>query len=472
MTRRAFAGALTVSLLSGCARSQEPDIATVELPDAYEAAPGQAPVEPVPWQDYFHDPQLVELITVALKHNYDLQIALQRIELARAGVTQATGARLPQVGLDVGAGVRKFGLYTMDGAGNAETNIRPGQIVPVHYPVFYLGLEASWEANLAGRLRHMQESAKAQYLATVEGTNLVITALVSDVAMAYYELAALDQSLEVLTETVTRQQEALEAMRIQKTAGRTTELAVQQFAAQVADTRALQAELQQQARTAENQLNLLVGRLPQSIDRRENALTDQLEDPAPLGVPSDLLRNRPDIRAAEHQMRAAKFDVKAARAAFYPSLRLTSTLGYEAFNPRFLFATPESLAYSVAAGLVAPLINRKAIKAAFEAASATQVQAMYEYQRAILTAFVEVANSLAAIEQVETIVEQRRAQLEAVAETIDTADLLFRAGQASYLEVLTAQQNALAAELELIEALKLERQSRILLYKAVGGGWR
>lgn len=472
MVWKAFAVALGIFLCSSCAPSQKPDVAKVKLPDAYETAPDQRPLEPIPWKDYFQAPQLVQLITLALKHNYDLQIALQRIEVARAGVRQATGSWLPQVGLAVGGGVQKFGLYTMDGAGNATTDIRPGQPVPVHLPNFYLGLEASWEANLAGRLRHLQESAKAQYLATVEGTNLVITALVSDVAVAYYELAALDRSLEVLEQTIAHQEEALEAMRIQKAAGRTTELAVQQFAGQLANTRALEAELKQQARTVENQLNLLVGRLPQSIRRPKDALTQQVENPVPLGVPSDLLRNRPDIRAAEHRMRAAKWDAKAARAAFYPSIRITSGVGYEAFNPRFLFSTPESLAYSVAAGLVAPLVNRGAIRAQFKAASAIQVQAMCEYQSTILKAFVEVANSLAAVEQVNEIIEHRRAQLDAVGETVATADLLFKAGQATYLEVLTAQQNVLAAELELIEALKIQRLSDLLLYKALGGGWR
>lgn len=212
MAKNTLARALCVLVLSGCARSQGPDVPTVQLPDEYEATPGQTSLAPIPWRDYFQDPKLVELITLALQHNYDLQIALQRIEVARAGVRQATGARLPQVGLGVGAGVRKFGLYTMDGAGNAGTEIRPGQNVPVHLPNYSLGLEASWEANLWGRLRHLQESAKAQYLATVEGTNLVLTSLVSDVAAAYFELAALDQSLEVLQETVSHQEDALETM--------------------------------------------------------------------------------------------------------------------------------------------------------------------------------------------------------------------------------------------------------------------
>lgn len=472
MVRRAFAPALAILVCSSCAPKKKVDVPEVELPATYAEAPDGRSIEPIPWKKYFRDPQLVDLLELAVEHNYDLQIALQRIEVARAGVRQATGAWVPQVGLSAGAGVRKFGLYTMDGAGNASTDITPGQTVPVHLPDFYVGLQASWEVNLAGRLHHLQESAKAQYLATIEAANLVITSLVSDVAVAYYELAALDRSLAVVEQTLVRQEAALEAMQVQKAAGLTNELAVQQFAGQLADTRALQAKLVQQQRTVENQLNLLVGRLPQSIRRPEDALTTDVEDIAPLGVPSDLLRNRPDIRAAEHRLQAAKWDVKAARAAFYPSIRITSGVGYQAFDPKFLFATPESIAYSVAGGLVAPLVNRAAINAQFETANALQVQAMYEYQSTILRGFIEVATSLATVEQVDQIVEHRRQQFEALGETIATADLLFQAGQASYLEVLTAQQKVLAAELELIEARKIQRLSRLLLYKALGGGWR
>jgi multidrug efflux system outer membrane protein len=466
ITRRAFTVALGILLCPACAPSRKANVREVKLPDAFGSAAGQASSAPIPWNEYFSDPQLVELVTLAVKHNYDMLIALQRIEVARAGVRQATGEYVPQVGLSAGVGIRKFGLYTMDGAGNAATEITPGQTVPVHLPNFHLGLQASWEINLAGRLRHLKEAAKARYLATVEGANLVITSLVADVAVAYYELAA------VVRQTLVRQETALEAMRVQKAAGITNELAVQQFAGQLADTRALQAKLEQQARTIENQLNLLVGRLPQSIGRPADALTREVEEPPMLGVPSDLLRNRPDVRAAEHRMHAAGWDVKAARAAFYPSIRITSGIGYEAFNPRFLFPTPASIAYSVAGGLVAPLVDRRGITAQFETASALQVQAMYEYQSTILHGFVDVASSLVTVEQIDAVVEHRTAQLDALGETIATADLLFAAGQASYLEVLTAQQNALAAELKLIEALKIQRLSRLLLYKALGGGWR
>lgn len=464
---------LSVLVALSCAPSRKPpEVAEVKLPDTYASAPEAEPLLPIPWQDYFRDPQLVQIIQQGVGQNFDVRIALQRIEVARAGVRQATGARLPEVALVAGAGIRKFGLYTMDGAGNAGTAISPGRTVPVHLPDFYVGLQASWEVDIWGRLRHLKDAAVAQYLETVEGTNLVLSNVVSEIALAYFELAALDGSIEILEQTTKRQADALDLMRIQKVAGRVNELAVQQFAGQLASTRALEAGSKQQARHVENRLSLLAGKVPHQIARPRDALTHHTEDAVPMGVPSDLLRNRPDIRAAELRVRAAGGDLKAARAAFYPSIDITGSVGYQAFSPRFLFSTPESIAYSLAGGLVAPLVNRSAIRAQFDQASALQVQALYEYQKSILEGFTEVANSLASVERASEIVAQRRAQRDAVAETVTTADLLFQTGNATYLEVLTAQQNTLAADLELVEALKSERIARVLLYKALGGGWR
>lgn len=190
------------------------------------------------------------------------------------------------------------------------------------------------------------------------------------------------------------------------------------------------------------------------------------------GVPSDLLRNRPDIREAELQVQASRFDLAAARRAFYPTLSITADIGYRAFEPRYLFATPASIVSSIAGGLVAPLVNRRALEAELAAAEASQLQAIFEYQRVLLTSVGEVAMGLSALEQTARVVEQRRQKKAAVAGTIETADALFRAGKATYLDVLLAQQSTLEAELELIEALRDHRIASVRLYRALGGGWR
>lgn len=423
------------------------------------------------WRDWLGDDDLNHLVAEALRGNQNLLIALQRVESARAGVRAATGELLPQVGLALGAGVRKFGLYTMDGAGNATTEITPGRLVPVQLPNFTVGLQSVWEVDLWGRLRNQRKAAVAQYLASLDGTNLVLTSLVADVASAYFDLLALDQVVDVLRRSAAQQAHGLEIVRLQKLAGRTNELAVQQFEAQVADTHAREGEAVQQVVERENQINVLLGRYPQSVRRRRAGLFVDPPAPASAGVPSDLLRNRPDVRAAEQGVRAARFDVKAARAAFFPTLTITAGAGYDAFDTGLLFNTPESLAYQAAGGLVAPLVNRLALEAQFIGAKANQIEAMYEYQRTVLTAYTEVVNALSNVRQSDDVLAARRRQKDALELSVATADALYRAGKATYLEVLLAQQNALQADVELAEAFRRRRVANVDVYRALGGAW-
>lgn len=469
MIRRASIAA--VALLASCApAATHVAVREVPLPARFEGGSAGPSAGQLDWRAFFADESLSALIGQALDDNFDVKIALQRIEVARADIQRASGQRLPKLSAVATGAIRKYGTYTMDGAGNAATDITPGRRVPEHLPDLFAGVQATWEADLWKRLASLSGSAKARYLATIEGTNLVITNLVAAIAIAYYELVALDRIEAVLAQTLARQEQALEIMRLEKQAGRTNELAVQQFAAQLAGTRALSAATQQQKRILENQLNLAIGRVPQPIARTAGALDRELVVTA--GVPSDLLRNRPDIRQAEHAVAASKFDVAAARAAFYPRLTISASLGYQAFDPRFLVTTPESIAYGLVGSLVAPLVNRRGIQAAFAAAKATQLQAMYGYQRAVLTAFIEVATELYTLEQSAQIVTHQRRKREAAAQTVDIADALFRAAKATYLDVLLSQQATLDAELELIRAQRDQHLARIRLYRALGGGWR
>jgi len=460
-------------LASGCAAHVDAVVQERPLPQAFPAAdavsegPSSAALS---WREWFAHERLNGLIEEALQGNQDLLIAVQRIEMARASVTSATGALLPTVDVTAGAGLRKFGLYTTDGAGNATTDIAPGQPVPLHLPDFGVGLQSAWEVDLWGRLRSQRQSATAQYLATVEARTLVQTSLVAEVASGYYDLVMSDHTLEVLRKAVERQEQALGIVKLQKEAGRSTELAVQQFEAQLAETKALARAASQRVLESENRLNLLLGRYPTQIERDRDVLFAEPPRALSAGVPSELLRNRPDVRQAELLVEASKFDLKAARAAFFPSLNLSATVGLQAFNPDYLVRVPESVAYSVLGGLIAPLVNRAGIKAQFESAKANQLQAMYEYQRTVLSAYVEVVNALADVQNTEEVLSHRRSQKAAVEGAITSADVLYRAGKASYLEVLLAQQSALQAELDLLEAARQRRTALVSAYRALGGG--
>jgi multidrug efflux system outer membrane protein len=468
--QRAWVGAAALLLL-GCApkASAAPEQA---VPARFDVGAAVGPsIGQLPWRGYFQEPLLVALIDEGLENNRDLAMAMQRIEQTRAGVMATTGAMLPKVDAVIGAGVRKFGLYTMDGAGNATTDILPGRRVPVNLGDFNVGLQASWEADVWGRLRNRRKAARAQFLASVEGAHAVRTTLVADIATAWYELQALGHIRDVVARSIASQERALEVVRIQREAGRASVLAIQQFEAQLEETRGLDVDLEQQAKALENGLNALLGRFPTPIDRSLPLAFEPVPGVA-AGLPSELLQLRPDVRQAEHEVAAAKFEVKAARAEFFPRLTLSAGVGLQAFNPAYLVRLPESIAYSVAGGLVAPLVNRKGIRASFQWADAAQLEAMYNYQQVVLNAFAEASTSLAELQATERLILHKQGQKAAVERSVATADLLFRAGKAMYLEVLLAQQAALGADLTLIDAWRRQRLASVAVYKALGGGWQ
>ena len=470
--RSLFAVSLLSTALQGCSLNTELSVPEQALPAAFPEQSGDVTIAQIDWQHYFSDPDLLRLIDTAVANNPDLQIALQRIETARSSVKLANAAMLPQVNLILGGGVQKFGLYTMDGAGNASTEITPGRIVPENYTDMFLGLQSSWEIDVWGKLENQRKAAAANYLASIDASNFVIANLVADVAMYYNELLALDQQLDIVRLTIAKQQEALEIVKLQKETGRANELAVRQFHAQLLDTQALEKNLLQQIAERENNLNFLLGRYPQTITRSKSAFFGELPKEVHVGIPSQLLVNRPDVRAAEQQIEASKFDLQAAKAAFYPNFNITAALGFQAFNAEFLFTSPASLAYSLMGTLVAPIINMKSLEAAFNTAQANQLSAMYNYQKAILNAYVEVANQLSNIKNLQQAGELKKQQSEVLKQSVDAANELYKSARASYLEVLLAQQSALQTSLQLIEATKQQRLATIGIYKALGGGWK
>lgn len=441
------------------------------IPNSFNTNSDSLGIAKINWKTYFNDPVLSDLIDTALVNNVDLNIAFQKIEIARAGVKTAKGALVPQISAGINGGVRRFGRYTMDGAGNISTEMTPGKIVPVNLPDIFLGFQSSWELDLWGKLKSKHQSAINQLLASTEGAKAVTAALVSDIAVSYYELLALDHELEIIRQTIQRQKDALEVVKLQKETGRTNELAVQQFQAQLINTRSVEKELLQQITEFENRINFLLGRFPQKIERKKEVLLAEIPAQIKTGLPSELLLNRPDIQEAELQLSASKFDLKSAKAAFLPGMNLTAGLGYQAFKPEYLFMTPASVTYTALGGLIAPLVNRNALKANFNAAKANQLSAMYNYQKSILVGYTEVINQLSAIQNLRDLSSLKKEQNSVLNNSVEMSSELFRTGRASYLEVLLAQQNSLQAKLELINVNKRQHIAAVHVYKALGGGW-
>jgi outer membrane protein, multidrug efflux system len=465
---------LTLILLFtwGCTSTRKLEPGVVKLPESFGGVNDSISSASRGWREYFRDPGLTVLIDTALKNNLDVLTAFQRIEMARSNVRMSKGAMLPMVSAYASAAQRKFGLYTMDGAGNITTPIDGEELVPIHLPDYYVGFQASWELDIWGKLRNRKVAALSRYLASVEGRNWAITNLVSEVASNYYELLSLDQQLDIIKETIALQENAFNIITIQKQAGKANELAVKQFEAQFINSKALELEMKQAILETENKINFLLGRYPQPIARSKSLLTSYVVVNPDIGLPSDLLRFRPDVKQAELDLLAAKADVRSARAAFYPSLNITGTYGFQAFKTAYLFTSPQSTAYTLLGGLTAPLINRSAIKAEFRNAKASQIEAMYNYQKAVLNGYIEVYNELFSIRNLDSVYTLKNREVELLNQSIETSSELFRTGRANYLEIIITQQNALQARLDLVNLRKRQFDSSLNLYKALGGGWQ
>ncbi|MEX6691110.1 TolC family protein [Danxiaibacter flavus] len=467
--------AIFIIISSGCKVAAPVQMPVVkEIPDTFGLRKDSFSMATVPWRDFFTDPQLKMLIDTAIKNNPDLLIAIQRIEVARAQVALSRGAMLPSLDGIASAGFDKYGKYTMNGVGNDDTNLSPNitkeQHIPSPTPDYFLGLRSSWEIDVWGKLRERNKAAIARLLASEKGRQYVVTELVAEVASMYYSLLALDNELVIIKRNIELQEKAVEIVQAQKAGGRATELAVQQFAAQLLNTRAIEFRTRQYLTATENQLNAIIGRYPQKIERDSSIMKQGLPTNLQVGLPADLLLNRPDIQEAEFSLRAAEADVKAARAAFLPSLTLSPYVGFNSFNASMFF-NPASIAFGLIGGLTAPIFNNNQIKAGYAIANATNKEAVYQYQKAILNGFSETMTNLSNIYNNEQSFSLKEKEVSELAKAVSTANELYLTGYASYLEVITAQKGVLEAELQLTNQKKDIFQAMISLYRTLGGGW-
>lgn len=418
------------------------------------------------WNTFFADPHLRALIGTALANNQELKMSLQEALIAKYEIMARTGEYQPRVGAGAHVGSDKVGRDTPQGRANEASGVpEPTQMIGA-------GVSASWEVDVFKKLRNAAGAARFRYLASLEGRKFIITQLVAEIARAYYELVALDRQLEVLESNIELQRSALEVVRLEKQAGRVTQLAVQRFEAEMLKNQSSQFQLEQRIVEVENLLNFLVGRFPQRVPRDSRGLDRPLPDVVQTGIPSQLLENRPDVKQAELQLEAAKLDVKAAKARFYPSLSIDAGVGYESFNAAHLVRTPDSLFYGVGANITAPLLNRKAIEADYNAANAEQLHAVLNYERAILRAFTDVANQLSMAKNLNESYQRESAQVETLNRSVDVSNILFRSARADYMEVLLTRRDALESQMDLIETRLRQHISLVNIYHALGGGWR
>ncbi|WP_107037353.1 TolC family protein [Brumimicrobium mesophilum] len=423
------------------------------------------------WKEFFTDAQLINLIDTALRNNQELNIILQEIEISKYEIGAKKGEYLPTVSGYVGAGVDKVSRYTRDGAVEATTDIIPGKEFPEPLQDYVVGVRAEWEVDIWKKLRNGKKAAVSRYLSSVSGKNFIVTHLVSEIASEYYELLALDKQLIRVNQNIDLQTNALRIVKQQKESAKVTELAVRRFEAQLYSTQSLRFEIEQSIVETENKINFLVGRFPQPVLRNASTFNDSITRVISDGLPSQLLDNRMDIKQAELELASNKLDVKIAKAQFYPSLGLSAGIGLQAFDPTFIVKNPESILFSLAGDLVAPLINRAGIKAQYYSANARQLQSIYEYEKTILTAYIEVRNQLSKIENLNKSYEFKAKEVDALNESIKISNTLFKSARADYLEILLTQEETIDAQFELIEIKKAQLNAMVNTYVALGGGW-
>lgn len=441
-----------------------------ELPAIKNAVFPTQKTDTLLWNQITSDALLNDYIDSAIRNNYNIQMAYQKLEQLRQVRVQTKGALLPQVNLGAAGSLRKFGLYTMDGAGNIVTEMVPGKLVPIDLPDIYTGIQASWEADIRGKLKNLDRAALTRFLAGTDGIQFVVSGIISDVIVSYYQLITKDNELRVIRESAEKEKEALDFIRAQKDAGKTNELVVQQFTAQYYNLKVLEREVMQEIVKEENRFNFLLGRYPQQVKRNSETLyyTDSIWRGK---INSYVLLNRPDIQAAEKSVAAARLDVMAARASFYPSFNINVNAGLQAFGFNYFFIAPESIMYQLGGNLLSPLINKSSLRAQYGYTKAAHSDAILQYRQSLLTAFMEVSDDVSELKHLENIKQLSENKLSEYRKAVESSFDLYKAARVSYLDVLISQQNALQANLELIRIYQRSRVTQVKLFRNLGGRW-
>ncbi|HWW01151.1 MAG TPA: efflux transporter outer membrane subunit [Candidatus Acidoferrum sp.] len=448
--------------LAGCAVGPNYKLPAVSAPAGFRGATTDVSTNSLadlPWWSVFKDPVLQDLIQVALTNNYDLRITLTRVDQARAIQAQARSQFMPQVGYGAEAnrGRNEF-LGTPTPNGGQTGNSYVG------------GFEALWEIDLWGRVRRMNEAARANFMATQEGRRAVMISVVSGVARAYFELLELDEQLVIAQRTRDSYQRTLKLFSDQHAGGLASKLEVSRAELALRTVTATVPEIERQIALKENEINTLLGRNPGPIARTSTLLAQEMPVEIPVGLPSTLLERRPDVRATEHQVRSANAEIGVAIGDFFPRIGLTTIYGGTSTDLDKLLKSEANLwsAAATAAGLVftgGRLTGRyRQTKGAFE-------QARLSYQQTALSAFREVSDALISHSRYE---DERVEQSQAVGagrEAVELATVRYKEGKASYYEVLEAQQQLFPAENTLSRIEAARRLAVIQLYKALGGGW-
>jgi NodT family efflux transporter outer membrane factor (OMF) lipoprotein len=416
------------------------------------------------WKEFFTDTTLQTLIEKGIAYNLDLQVAIKRMEIANQEVKAARLSGLPDLNLLATGQVNYFSENGAIGLSNTSGSD--------HTENYMAGAELSWDVNIWGKIRRQKEAALARYLGSYEAAKAVQTRLISDIVNGYYNLLMLDKQIEIVRRTLILNDSVLQITRLLKNAGDVTSLAVQQAESQELASALLIPQLEQDIALQENALQTLTGQFPGAIPRSNSLDAYEVTNNLTTGLPATILSLRPDVRASEMALVAANAQVGVSKANMYPALNITATGGVEAIKASNWFNVPNSL-FGIATGtLVQPVFQRRMLRTQLQIAKIEREQAVATFKQSVVSAVGEVSSALMQIEKLSRQQRLAAQQVNTLHQAIGQAQFLFKSSLANYLEVITAQSNALQAELNLTSIQRQQLSAVANLYHSLGGGWK
>jgi len=420
-------------------------------------------------EEFYNDRMLTCLIEKALFDNRELKNLNEDVQIASNEVLARSGAYLPFVTVASGVGLNRYSRFTEEGAGILDDEYLPGKHFTNPSGNYMGGLNLTWQLDIYRQLRNARDAAAQRYVVASERRNYFVTTLVADIAENFYRLMGLDKRIENLNQIIELQERSLDIAKARKEAARSTELGVLRFQAELERNYSEKLIINQAIIQGENRINFLVNRYPQRVERMSEGFYDLEIHPLSVGLPSQLLLNRPDIRQAERELAAAGLDVKVARVNFFPQLVISGGVALQSLLLNHLFE-PQAVVGDIAAGLVGPLVNKRAIRAQYLTANARQLQSIYNYQRVILEAFTQVINRITMVDNYSKSIAIKKQQMKTLETAVQMADDLFQNARIEYLDVLFAQRDLRDARTILIDTKTEQLSAIVKTYQALGGG--
>jgi multidrug efflux system outer membrane protein len=415
-------------------------------------------------KEFISEPDIQKLIDTALVKNYDLQLAVKNIEASELLFKQSRLGNLPTINLQIAANSSRPSDNSLNGL-NASQFLKTS-----HVEDYNANLGLSWEADIWGKIRSQKQAALATYLQTAEVKKAVQTRIVASVAQGYYQLLMMDAQLAIAKKNLALNDSTLNIIHMQFDAGQVTSLAIQQAEAQQLVAAQLIPLLEQNITLQENALRILTGQLPGVVERLSSLEKTKVPEHLSAGLPSAMVSRRPDVKSAELSLAVANAKVGISKASLYPTLSITASAGLNSFKASNWFNVPASLFGVVGGGITQPIFQRKQLKTQYELAKIDREKVVIQFRQSVLNAVGEVSDELVKIEKLKSQYDISSKRVGTLQQAVKNANLLFKNGMATYLEVITAQSNSLQSELELASIKTAQLSASVELYRSLGGG--